>query len=115
MRPEDIPRSTGTQWRSLFSIMHVGTLTLTLMVSGSASLKDKRRVVRSLMDRVRREYHVAIAEVDDLDRHQRATLGIACVSNDAGHANAMLDKVLDFIETNGDVSVAAIEMEILHL
>lgn len=95
--------------------MHVGTLKVTLFVGGCTSLKEKRHVVRSIIDRARREFSVAIAEVEDQDLLQKATLGIACVSNDAGHANSVLDKVLDFIESKSDASVAAVEIDILHV
>lgn len=92
--------------------MIVGVLKVTLSLEGCDSLKDKRRIVRSLVDRVRREFHVAMAEVDDLDKHRRATLGVACVSNEPSHANALLDKVLDFVETHGEASVIASELEL---
>lgn len=94
--------------------MVVGVLKVTLSLEGCDSLKDKRRIVRSVVDRVRREYHVAIAEVADLDRHRRATLGIACVSNEAPHVNALLDKVLDFIESKSAASVMASEINLEH-
>lgn len=92
--------------------MVVGVLKVTLSLEGCDSLKDKRRIVRSLVDRVRREYHVAIAEVGDLDKHRRTTLGVACVSNEPSHANALLDKVLDFVETRGEAAVIASELEL---
>ncbi len=95
--------------------MHVGTLQVTLFLGEGGSLKEKRHVVRGLLERLRREFHVSAAEVDDHDLWQRATLGIACVSNDSGHANSVLDKVLDYIEKKGDVSVVGVEMEILAL
>ncbi len=78
--------------------MVVGVATITLTVAESGSLKDKRRVVRSVTARVRSRFNVAVAEVDDLDRWNSAVLGVACVSNEAGHAHAMLEKVVSFIE-----------------
>lgn len=78
--------------------MVVGLATMTLVVADSGSLKDKRRVVRSVTARVRSRFNVAVAEVDDLDRWDSAVLGIVCVSNDAGHAHAMLEKVALFVE-----------------
>jgi hypothetical protein len=92
--------------------MHVGVLTVTLTVDGAASLKDKRRVLKSLLDTTRREFNVAIAEVEDQDLWQRATLGIACVSNDRGLANRILDKVLDRLEKYRQVTVIGVEMDI---
>lgn len=95
--------------------MHVGVLTVTLFLGEGASLKDKRRVVRSLIDTTKRQFNVAVAEVGDQDLWQRATLGIVCVSNDRGHANAMLDKVLDHLESSRFASVGAVELEILAM
>lgn len=93
--------------------MHVGVLTVTLFLGESGSLKDKRRVVKSIVDTTRRQFNVAIAEVDDQDLWQRATLGIVCVSNDHGFTNRVLDKVLDHLESNRYASVGAVEMEIV--
>ena len=78
--------------------MVVGVCTLELEIPASHSLKDKRRVVKSLAARVRQSFNVSIAEVDSLDAWQRATLGIVCVSSDAQYAQGLLEKVIDNIE-----------------
>ena len=78
--------------------MHVGICRLTLHLPEASSLKEKRQIARSLGDRIRNRFNVAVAEVDDADRRQRLTLGVCCVSNDKGHADAMLSSVLNFIE-----------------
>ena len=78
--------------------MVVGVCTLELEIPASQSLKDKRRVVKSLTTRVRQAFNVSIAEVDSLDAWQQATLGIVCVSSDANYARGMLEKVIDSIE-----------------
>ena len=75
--------------------MKIGILQVELFISDAASLKDKRRVVNSLKDKIHREHLVAVAEVDALDKHQRAILGIAAVSNDARHLQGMLDRMID--------------------
>ena len=79
--------------------MVVGVLHLTLQLHASSSLKDKRQVVKSVLARVRNQFNVAGAEVDLLEAHQMAALGFSCVSNDARHAEQMLNKVLAFIES----------------
>jgi uncharacterized protein YlxP (DUF503 family) len=76
----------------------VGVATLVLQVPGPASLKDKRSIVQRLTQRVRARFNVAVAEVDTQDRLDTITLGVACVSNEAAHAHAMLEKVASFIE-----------------
>ena len=78
--------------------MVVGVCTLELEIPASQSLKDKRRVVKSLTTRVRQAFNVSVAEVDSLDAWQQATLGIVCVSSDANYARGMLEKVIDSIE-----------------
>ncbi|MCC6730656.1 MAG: DUF503 domain-containing protein [Chthonomonadales bacterium] len=93
--------------------MSIGSLTVVLRLPEAQSLKDKRQVVKSLIEVVRRRFNVAVAEVDDLEQWRRATIGIVCVSNDAAHTNRMLDKVLDFIESNPAYTVAEVEMEML--
>lgn len=71
---------------------------LTLALGQSRSLKDKRQVVRKVVDRVRARFLVAIAEVDDHDLWQKATLGIAAVGNDMGHVRAQIDEVVRSID-----------------
>jgi uncharacterized protein YlxP (DUF503 family) len=61
-------------------------------------LKDKRQIVRKVVDRVRARFLVAISEVDHHDLWQKATLGIAAVGNEAGHVRAMIDEVIRAID-----------------
>src|SRR3954468_14812919 len=72
--------------------MVVGVLRLTLYVQGASSLKDKRQVVRKVVDRLRSRFNVAVAEVGDNDVWQRAVIGIAAVANDRSFVNEVLDK-----------------------
>lgn len=80
--------------------MNVGILTVILSVPNSNSLKDKRQVVKSLLDNVRNRFNISAAEIARLDSHRVAELGFACVSNDKAVINSVLDKVIDFIESN---------------
>ena len=94
--------------------MNVGVAKITLRLAGSFSLKDKRRVVNSIRDRVRSRFNVAVAEVDQNDAWQTAVIGITCVSNSARHADQTLDNVLEFIESDRpDAEVIDCEMETL--
>lgn len=72
--------------------MVVGILRLTLYVPGASSLKDKRQVLRKVIDRLRARFNVSVAEVADNDIWQRAVVGIAAVSNDHSFVNEVLDK-----------------------
>jgi uncharacterized protein len=85
--------------------MTVGILELQLRLDGCFSLKDKRQVLRSLIDRCRNSFHVAIAEVDDLNLWNVATLGIAYVSNDAHHAESVMQHVIDLFDGCPDVEI----------
>ena len=93
--------------------MIVGTLTVILFIPGSDSLKDKRRVVRSMLDRIRGRFNASAAEIDLLDSHTTARLGFACVSNDAALVNRMLDKIRSEIESNPLCEVTDTELEIM--
>src|SRR5262245_54590958 len=85
--------------------MVVGVCRVTLMVPESHSLKEKRMVLRRIKDRVRQKFNCAIAEVGDQDAWQSAELGFSVVSNDHGFSQAMVQKVLGFIE---DLAIAKI-------
>ena len=94
--------------------MHVGICKLSFHLPGVASLKEKRQIARSLSDRIRNRFNVAVAEVEDVDRRQRLTLGISCVSNERAHADSVLSGVLDFVEQSRfDIELVGIQSEII--
>jgi uncharacterized protein YlxP (DUF503 family) len=78
-------------------------LQIELMFPAAHSLKEKRMVLRSLKDRVHRQFNVSIAEVDDHDMWQSGVLAVAVVSTDKSHANQVLSKVVEHIEQEGDL------------
>jgi uncharacterized protein len=75
--------------------MPVGLLTLELHIPDAQSLKDKRQVIRSLKDKLRREFNVAVAELEHHDAWQRSVIGVVTLSNEEKHVREMLQKVLD--------------------
>jgi uncharacterized protein YlxP (DUF503 family) len=75
--------------------MPVGLLTLELHIPDAQSLKDKRQVLRSLKDKLRRDFNVAVAELEHHDTWQRSVVGIVTISNEEQHVREMLQKVLD--------------------
>jgi hypothetical protein len=95
--------------------MVVGVMKVSMMIPGSGSLKSKRKVVRSLLDRLRAKFNLAAAEVEDNDLWQRAGLGLAFVSNDRSFVNSVMDKVLDFMERNTDAEIIDTQLEIINL
>jgi uncharacterized protein YlxP (DUF503 family) len=79
--------------RSEDGTMHVGVMRLVLEIPGARSLKDKRQVVRSFKERVKARLSISIAEVGHQDKLQRATFGVAVVSEDAGVCEELLGRV----------------------
>jgi len=75
--------------------MPVGLLTLELHIPDAQSLKDKRQVLRSLKDRLRREFNVAVAELEHHETWQRSVVGIVTLSNEEKHVKEVLQKVLE--------------------
>ncbi len=94
--------------------MNVGVCKVRLRLPENLSLKGKRQVVKSITTRVGNKFNVSVAEIDDHDLWQLATLGICCVSNNKRHTNEVLSKVVDFIVgSRFEVEVVDYEIEIL--
>ena len=92
--------------------MNVGVCKLTLRLPENQSLKGKRRVVKSLCERIRNKFNVAISEVGDNDKWQIATLGIVSVSNSNRQVEQALDSVIAYIEeSREDVEMVECEIE----
>jgi len=85
--------------------MIVGLLEVYLDVPGARSLKDKRQVLKSLKDRIRKNFNVSVAEVDHQDVWQSAVLGVAIISTDKQYANQVLSQVINFIERNPEANI----------
>ena len=94
--------------------MSLGVCTIQLRFPENQSLKDKRRILKSLISRVRSRYNVAIAEMGDQDLWQLAVLGVACLSNDAQQVDKVLSKVAEFIKQSRlDIEVLDYNIEIM--
>ncbi len=92
--------------------MFVGVLQVDLAIPGSFSLKDKRRVLKSLLARVRRDFEVAAAEVADQDTWNRAGVAFACVANERRRAESHLQRVLNALERESDAVVEDAQIEV---
>jgi len=77
--------------------MNVGVCRVRLRLPENLTLKGKRQVIKSITTRVSNKFNVSVAEVDDHDLWQLATIGICCVSNDKRHTNEVLSKIVDSI------------------
>jgi len=93
--------------------MVIGILQVELRIDGANSLKDKRRVVSSLKDRLHREHQVSVAEVATQDTHRTATLGMAVVSTEVPHCQHVLDGILNKLRTGRGYVLADHRVEIL--
>ena len=94
--------------------MVIGVCTVVLEIPTSQSLKDKRRVVKSILAKVSNQFNVSIAEVNANDLWKSAVLGIACVSNDSPYAHGLLTKIVETISNSRfDAQVVDYSIEIL--
>jgi hypothetical protein len=94
--------------------MNVGVCRIELRLPENLSLKGKRRVLKSITTRVKSKFNVSVAEVDDQELWQLATLGICCVSNNSRYTNEVLSKVVDFIvDSRFEVEILNYEIELL--
>jgi uncharacterized protein len=95
--------------------MTVGIARIQFRLHGNQSLKDKRRVVKSLIEKSRHRFNVAVAEVEDQDVHQRATLGIAVIGSDGRILNSVLDRIIAFMDSLNLADLVGHEIELIPL
>lgn len=80
--------------------MIIGACQIELYLPGVASLKEKRSIIKSLIARLRKQFNVAVAEVDHQDVWQSAVIGIVTVTNESSHAHQMMGKINQWVEDN---------------
>ena len=94
--------------------MNVGVCRIEFRLPENLSLKGKRRVLKSITTRIRNKFNVSVAEVDNQNLWQLATIGVCCVSNNNRYTNEVLSKVVDFIvDGRFEVEILNYESEIL--
>jgi uncharacterized protein YlxP (DUF503 family) len=94
--------------------MIIGACTLEMHIPGNGSLKGKRRVIKSLIARLRKEFNVSVAEVGAQDMWQSALIGVVCVSSDQSYAHGLLTRVAHWVEENRlDCDLIDYQIEIL--
>jgi hypothetical protein len=94
--------------------MFVGVSRLELRVQDSGSLKSKRHVVKGLVGGLRAKFNVAVAEVDNQDLWQRASLGVSCVSETAFHAKKMLQEVEKWVSRDDRVEILSADADVFN-
>lgn len=95
--------------------MVIGTGTITFNTDHCHSLKEKRKIVKSILARVRNTYNVSIAEVDLNDVHKRAGIGFAFVGNDRRRINSNIDKMFEFIDNLSLAEIVDTQVEIITI
>ena len=83
--------------------MHIFSAKLTYYIPHSMSLKEKRKVRKSLIDKTKQKFNVSIAEVASQEIHQTLTLGISIVSGEYSHGRECMEKILRFVESQGEM------------
>ncbi len=93
-------------------MMHIGVLQFTIEIPYAESLKDKRRVIKSMKDRLRRSHNVSVAEIDDQDSWTIATMGLAAAGSDIAQLNSLLDRILNSLQDWREATLADHQLEI---
>ena len=93
--------------------MVTGTCKVYFRADWVTSLKEKRSVIKGITEKTKLKFNVSVAEVERQDDHKSIVLGVACVTNDSGHANSILDNVLNYMEGITDAVIEDVIMEIL--
>jgi uncharacterized protein YlxP (DUF503 family) len=91
----------------------IGAGTVELEVTDGRTLKDKRQVIKGLLDRLRSRFNVSAAEVDHLDSPRRSTLAVCAVANDQAFVHQVLEKAIDLIESEPRAAVLDYDIEML--
>jgi uncharacterized protein len=95
--------------------MVVGTLLIQFHIHENDSLKGKRKIVKSMVDKIKHKFNVAVAEVGSNDKWQRIEIGISTVGNDRRHIDSSLNNILDYIESLYLAEIVDVKTEVLNL
>ncbi len=91
--------------------MRVAICVLELYIPGATSLKAKRQVTKSLIQRLRNKFNVSITEVGEQDLWQKAELGMAVVCHNGAGADSIVEKIFSFVEMDNKVDIVSSRIE----
>jgi uncharacterized protein len=91
--------------------MKVLLMRITLRASWVHSLKEKRMVIKSIMQRLKNKFNISVSEVDEQDIHQTLVIGIAAVCGSSAQVDSTMENIISFIESNTDAEIMRIENE----
>ena len=92
--------------------MIVGVMTAKLYLHGVTSLKGKRSIVKSLIERLRNRFNISVSETDHQDNKGAAVIAIAIVSNETRFVNQQMDKIIDYMRHDFRFTLGLVEREI---
>lgn len=95
--------------------MVIGVCKVVLTIDEVFSLKEKRHIIKSLIERTKSRFNASVAEVESNDNWKKAVIGISCVSNQSGHADSMLANIVNFIENDGRAVLFDYTTEVIHV
>jgi uncharacterized protein len=93
----------------------IGVCKIVLSIDDAFSLKEKRHVIKSIIERLKSRFNASVAEVELNDKWKSAVIGISCVSNEAGHADSMMANFINFVENDGRAIMVDYSTEIIHV
>lgn len=94
-------------------MLYVGIGSFTLLLYEGVSLKEKRMVIKSLMQKISSRYNVSIAEVGEQEKWQLSEIGFSCVGNEKAHVEKMMQEIVRFAESDGRGEIINIQTEIV--
>ena len=93
--------------------MVVGTLSIKIAIRSSRSLKDKRRIIKGIKDRIRNKFNVSISETDAQDNHKCSVISVAMVGTDRQYVNSVLSSIINFFRFFPQVELVDYELELI--
>lgn len=93
--------------------MTIGVCRFELYIPSAQSLKDKRRLIKSLIARIQNKFNASVSELEYLDLQQKALVGVAVISNASGHANQVLSKIVELVERESEIILMDYTLELL--
>lgn len=91
--------------------MRILVMRITLRASWVHSLKEKRMVIKSIMQRLKNKFNISVSEVDEQDIHQTLVIGIAVVCGSSAQVDSTMENIISFVESNTDAEIINIENE----
>jgi len=95
--------------------MVIGVCKIVLALDKVFSLKEKRHIVKSIVERLRSRFNASVSEVELQDLWKNAVIGISCITNETGVADSMLASMVNFVENDGRAVVIDYSTEIIHM